>query len=57
MKETLHKICEQNLRYNPNKRKNKGAFDILNKISENITLAQLMETLVNASHATRILDY
>ena len=30
--------------------------DILNEISENNTLVQLIETLVNANHATNIVD-
>ena len=34
--------------------KKKGAFVILNDISEIFTLVQVMETLVNASHAISI---
>ena len=36
---------------------NKGAFDILNYISENVTLVQLMETLGNVNHAISIVGY
>ena len=35
----------------------KGAFDILNDISENVTLVQLMDTIVNVNHAITIVDY
>ena len=35
----------------------RGAFDILNGISENVTLVQLMDTLENMNHATSILGY
>ena len=50
MKENLCQIGEQNLIYNLKKWKNKGAFDILNGISEKFTLVQLMDTLVNVNH-------
>ena len=33
-----------------------GAFDILNDMSENVTLVQLMDTLGNVNHAISILD-
>ena len=33
------------------------AFDILNEMSENFTLVQLMESLGNANHATSIVGH
>ena len=57
MKNKLCHIGEQRLRYNLNKWKKKGDFDILNEISENVTLVQLMDTLVNLNHAIIILVY
>ena len=45
MKRKLSHKGEQQLRYNLKKWKNKGAFDILNHISENVTLVHLMNTL------------
>ena len=48
---------EQHLRYNLKKCKNKGDFDILNDISEKVTLVQLMDTLGNMNHAIIIKGY
>ena len=48
---------EQHLIYNLTKCKNKGAFYILNEISENVTLVQLMYTQVNVNHAISIVSY
>ena len=45
---------EQRVRYNL---KRKGAFDILNDISENFILVQLMESLVNVYHVIIIVGY
>ena len=39
---------EQNLRYNLTIRRKYDAFDILNYISEDVTLVQLMDSLGNA---------
>ena len=47
MKGKLRHKVEQKL-------KNKGYFDILNDISENFTLVQLMDTLVNVNNAISI---
>ena len=57
LKERLCQIGEKNLRYNLNKWIKKGTFYILNNISENITLVQLMDTLGNVNHAINIVDY
>ena len=47
---------EQNLRYNLIWKKN-DAFDIINDISENVTLVHLMDSLVNANHYISILGH
>ena len=39
------------------KYKNKGSYDILIDISENITLAQLTDYLGNVNHATSVFGY
>ena len=57
MKYKLRQIGEQHLRYNFNKCKNKGAFDILNDVSENVSLVQLMDTLGDLNHAISIVGY
>ena len=52
-----NKMClkvEQHLRYNLKILDKKGTFDILNDISENVTLVQLMDTLGNLNHAISI---
>ena len=46
---------EHNLRYNLTIWKKHDAFDILNNISENVTLVQLMVSLVNVNHTISIL--
>ena len=48
---------EQNLRYNLKIRKKNDTFDILNDISEYITLVQLMESLGNDNHAISIVGH
>ena len=45
---------EQKLIYNLKIWKKNYAFDILNDISDNVTLIQLMESLVNVNHAISI---
>ena len=45
MKERLHQIGKQHLRNNLKKWVKKGSFDILNEMSENITLVQLMDII------------
>ena len=55
MKDKWCQICENHLRYNRDKWKKKGDFDILNKISENVILVQLMDNLGNVNHAISIL--
>ena len=57
MKEKLCQISEQNLRYNLDIRKKKVAFDILNDISKNSTLVQLMDSLVNVNNDISIVGY
>ena len=41
---------EQKLHYNQEKKKKKGEYYILNKISANVTLVQLMDSLGNVNH-------
>ena len=48
---------EQNLRYNLAIRKKNDAFDILNDISENVTLVHLMESIGNLNHDISVLGY
>ena len=57
MKYKLHQIGEQHLRYNLNKCENRGTFDIMNDISENVTLVQLMYTLGNVNHDIGVVGY
>ena len=45
---------DQNLRYNLTIWKKNDAFDILNDISENVTLVQLIYSLGNVNFATSI---
>ena len=55
-----NKLChkgEQYLRCNLNKWKKKGGFDILNNISEDITLVYLIYTLVNVNNSISIVGY
>ena len=47
----------QNLQYNLNILKKSDAFDILNDISEDVTLVQLMGSLGNVNNAISILGY
>ena len=48
---------EQNLRYNLKIWKKNDAFDILNDISEDVTLVQLMDSLGNVNHAISIVGH
>ena len=57
MKNKLRHIGEQHQKYNINKQKNKGSCDILDDISENVTLVQLMDTLGNVNNDISILGY
>ena len=57
MKNKMRRKGEQHLIYNMKICKKKGDFDILNEISENVTLVQLMDTLVNLNHAISIVGY
>ena len=56
MKKIRHK-GEQHLRYNQKVCKKKDTFDILNDISENITLVPLVDTLGNVNHDISIVCY
>ena len=47
---------EQNLIYNLAIWRKYDAFDILNKISESVTLVQLMDSLGNLNHAIIIVE-
>ena len=48
---------EQNLQYNLTIWKRNDEFDILNDISEDVTLVQLMDSLGNVNHAIIIVEY
>ena len=48
---------EHNLRYNMTTWKKNDAFDVLTDMSENITLVQLMYSLVNMNHAISIVGH
>ena len=48
---------EQNLRYNLTICRVNDAFDILNDISENVTLVKLMESLGNVNHAIIVVGH
>ena len=48
---------EQNLQYNLTIWKRNDNFDILNDISECVTLVQLMDSLGNVNHAIIIVGY
>ena len=54
MKNKLRHKGEHHLRYNLIIWKNKGDFNILDEISENVTLVQLMDTLLNVNHSISI---
>ena len=47
----------QNIRYNPTIWKKNDAFDILNEISENVTLVQLTDSLGNINRAISIVGH
>ena len=47
--------CEQNLIYNPTIWRENYAFGILNDIRENVTLVQLIDSLVNVNNYISIL--
>ena len=57
MNNKFHKIGEQHLRYNLKKRAKKVTFDILNDISKNVTLVQLIDNLGIVNHAISIVGY
>ena len=57
MKNRIKIKIEQKLRYNLTIWKLNDAFDILNEISENVTLVQLIESLGNMNHAISIVGY
>ena len=48
---------EQNLRYNMTIWSKNDDFDILNDISENVTLVQFMDSLGNVNHAIIIVGH
>ena len=57
MKDKLRHKGEQHLIYNLKKWVNKVAFDILNNISENVTLVELTDTIGNLNHSISIVSY
>ena len=48
---------EPRVYYIRRKYKNKGSYDILTNISENVTLVQLMDSLGNMNHAISVFGY
>ena len=50
MLDKANKFGEQRLRYKLETRKKTGTFDIMNNISELVTLVQIMDSLVNLIH-------
>ena len=56
-KKKLHNKVEHHLRYNLKRWNNKGGFEILNDMIENVTLVQLMDSLGNMNHVISIVGY
>ena len=57
MKEKFCHQGQQHLRYNLNKWVKKGTFDILDDISDNVTLVPLTNTLEDVNHGISIVGY
>ena len=57
MKYYVHNTGEQHIHYNIKHGGGKGSFDIPHDISENVTLVQLMDTVVNFNHVVSIVGY
>ena len=57
MKNRIKIKVEQNLQYNLTIWKKNNYFDILNEISEDVTLVQLMNSLGNVNHAISVIGY
>ena len=57
MTNILHIKGEQRLQYNLNVWHKNDTFDILNNISEYVTLVQLMVSIGNLNHAISIVGY
>ena len=57
MRNIMHIKVEQHLRYNMKIWNKKDDFDIINKISEYVTLVHLIDSLGNVNHAISILGY
>ena len=57
MKNRIKIKGEQNLQHNLKIRKKNNDFDILNDISEDVTLVQLMDSLGNVNHAIIVVGY
>ena len=57
MKDILRHKDKQHLIYDLNKWDKKGTFDILNEISKNVTLVNLIYTLGNVNHDFSIVGY
>ena len=56
MTSRMHIKGEEHLRYNPIIWNKNDAFDILNNISEYVTLVNLMDSLGNVNHAISIFE-
>ena len=52
-----HDKGEQHIHFKITKCKLKDSFDIFNCISENVTLVELMDTVVNGNHTVVIVVY
>ena len=57
MKDQVNNPGEQLLHYIIKKCKTQGVFDIIDDISENVTLIQLMDSIVNINHEMSIVGY
>ena len=53
----VHNPGEQHLHYNIKKCKKQGSLGIINDISENVTLVQLMDTVGNVNNSVSIVVY
>ena len=57
LKKNKRNIVEPKMHYNLIKYKKKGQYKILEDISENVTLVQLMDSLGNVNHAISVVGY
>ena len=57
MKNQVSNPGDKHLHYNIKKLKNQGSCDIIHDISDNFTLVQLMDTVVNVNYVVSIVGY